>query len=134
MNLPLSISGTVRKNLGRGTDLGYPTLNIPYDGEAVDGVYFGRVTVPGKNYQNLPSAIFVGSAVTFGETTRWVEAFLLDFSGDLSGLPIIVTLEKYSRENRKFDSAEALVAQMKRDEELARAYFSLPDKNSLREK
>ena len=119
--LPQIITGTVKRNLGRGHDLGYPTANIDYSGDLSDGVYFGHTTV---GELHLPSLIFIGSSITFNEVERRMEIYILDFDGDLYEKEIQVVLEKKSRDNMKFESAEALIEQMKEDERLGREYFS----------
>lgn len=125
MSFPRVITGVARRHLGRGTNLGYPTANILYSGDARDGVYFGRATIQRKSLHDQPALIFIGKAVTFDETKRWVEVHILDFSGSLYNESITLTLEHFSRENRKFATPEELVAQIKQDEVLARAYFKI---------
>ncbi|MBI4049912.1 MAG: riboflavin kinase [Candidatus Doudnabacteria bacterium] len=110
--------GLVEKSLGRGRKLGFPTANIAL-GDAVveDGIYIGFAN-------KMPALIFVGAAETFGERERRIEAHLLDFDGDLYGQEIEVELKQKIRESRKFETQEELVAQMKKDEQVARKYFS----------
>src|SRR5258708_21802224 len=76
----MEISGIVKKNLGRGKKLGYPTANIDIDSSVPDGLFLGITKVEGKEY---PSIIFIGAAQTFGEQDRKAEAYLLNFSGNL---------------------------------------------------
>lgn len=71
----------------------------------------------------LPSLIFIGAAVTFGETKKFAEAHILDFKGELYGKKIELELVKKIRENIKFKNSRELVRQMKEDEIMARKYF-----------
>ena len=113
----MKFSGIVKKHLGRGTILGFPTANIEPPKELADGLYVGWT-------DGQPSLIFIGVNETFGEIERWAEVYLLNFTGDLYGQEIQVETLKKLREVIKFDSAEELVGQMKKDEEAAREFFS----------
>ncbi|MBI1862541.1 riboflavin kinase [Candidatus Microgenomates bacterium] len=106
---------------GRGRKLGYPTANIPAPAPLEDGIYVGYTF---SDEHKLPSLVFVGASITFDETDRKAEIYALDFDGDLYGKSISVELQKKLRGNKRFESEEALVAQMKRDEQEARAYFT----------
>ena len=108
--------GIVKKNLGRGTKLGFPTANIDAPEGLEEGIFVGLV-------YGAPALIFVGAAKTFGETERKAEVYILDFSADIYGREIEVETIKKIRDNQKFESEAALVEQMKRDEEVARAFF-----------
>ena len=120
MNLPLKISGEVKKNVGRGKKLGFPTANIEAPKDARDGIYLGYTLVDEKRY---PSLCFVGAAVTFDETARFAEAHILDFHEDLYGKTIELELVQYIRESRKFVSPEEMKKQIAEDERIARVFF-----------
>lgn len=113
-------SGTVKKHLGRGKKLGFPTANIEAPKEIEDGIYAAKVHFNTRLYCSI---VFVGRAETFGETRRNAEAYILDFSGSLYGQEIEITLIKKLRENKKFESEQALVEQMHADEQVAREFF-----------
>ena len=100
-----SFSGIVQHHLGRGKTLGYPTANIPVSDDAQEG-------------------IFIGKPLTFGEHDKKAELFLLDFDEDIYGKELKISVFKKIRDNEKFESQDALVAQMKEDERQAREYFS----------
>ena len=136
-----SIRGIVKKHLGRGAKLGYPTANIEISADAEEGVFLGytRISLPplssppslreGEKERGLPSLIFIGSPETFSEVDKRLEVHILDFAGDLYGEEIVVEIIHKLRENTKFESEEALIEQMKIDEREARKYFfkiSLP--------
>ena len=122
--LPTTISGKVRKNLGRGTQIGYPTANVDYDGDLADGVYLAYTTTHAR--EKLPSLAFIGAAETFNASDRKMEVYILDFRGDLYNTTISVELLKHTRGNMKFNSVEELVQRIKKDEEEGCKYFKLP--------
>jgi riboflavin kinase/FMN adenylyltransferase len=117
-----NITGVVEKHLGRGKKLGYPTANIPCPGDIPDGLYVGYVTYDTNTSNAL---IFIGSSLTFGETEKKCESYLLDFTGDLYGKEIRVQIVKKLRDNIQFRTAAELQNQMTQDEQDARAYFRL---------
>ena len=117
---PFFMHGTVLQGTGRGHQLGYPTANIKPDGNRAlpaDGIYATRVHVDGTTHD---SATYVGTRPTFDNGDREVEVFLFDFDGDLYGRDLRVEWVDKVREDRKFNSAEELVAQMAKDIEHAR--------------
>jgi riboflavin kinase/FMN adenylyltransferase len=107
----------------RGRELGFPTANLlPQDGYVTPGhgVYACRATVAsGETYA---AATNVGVRPMFvtgrGEL---IEAYLLDFDGDIYGQPLRLEFLKRLRGERRFDSVEALVEQMGADVDEARA-------------
>jgi len=113
----MKFSGIVKKNLGRGKKLGFPTANIEAPKDLVDGLYVGFV-------EGKPALIFVGANETFEEADRQAEVYLLDFMGDLYDKKIHVETIKKTREVIKFNSAEELIEQMKQDEQVAREFFA----------
>jgi riboflavin kinase/FMN adenylyltransferase len=121
---PYDLDGTVVRGAGRGVGLGYPTANLAIDGSLarpLRGVYAGRARAGESWY---PAAINVGVNPTFGgdATARpEVEAFLLEFDGDLYGRTLRVEFWRRLRDEHKFDSVDDLVAQIGRDVEATRA-------------
>lgn len=116
------VGGVVRKGTGRGRSLGFPTANLPAPVDIDDGTYLAQAIWQGRKF---PSLAFIGAAETFGETRRFLEVYLLDFSDDLYGQELRVELVKKIRNNQKFASAEELVEQIKEDERVAREYFGI---------
>ncbi len=98
----------------RGREIGFPTANVVVPDQLIpaDGVYAGRAVVRGETHA---CAISIGTTPTFGETERRIEAHLLDFAGELYGEPIGLEFGSWLREQRAFDSADALAEQLKRD-------------------
>jgi len=105
----------------RGRTLGFPTanLNIPAT-ELAEGIYLAFTY---KDEQKYRSLLFIGSALTFNETNRKVEVFVLDKIDDWYGQEITVEALKKIRDNKKFSSADELVAQMKFDVTAAKQFF-----------
>jgi riboflavin kinase/FMN adenylyltransferase len=114
-----TLPGTVVAGAGRGRTLGFPTANVaPTRAVLVaPGVYACTADVAG---QGRPAVVNVGVRPTFGEATLAVEAYLMDFSGDLYGQTILLTFVSRVREERRFPSVDALRAQIAEDVETAR--------------
>lgn len=122
---PPLLRGIVIKGDGRGRELGFPTANLEFDYVAALpalGIYLGLVTAPERGVgPRHPALVSVGTRPTFHDDARvLVEAYLLDWDGDLYGAQLDVELVDRLRDERRFESAEALVTQMRRDESEAR--------------
>jgi riboflavin kinase/FMN adenylyltransferase len=122
---PPFLRGLVVHGDRRGHELGFPTANLEFDyvpALPALGIYLGRVTVPARGVgPGHPALVSVGVRPTFHDDGRvLVEAYLLDWDGDLYDATLEVELLDRLREERRFDSVEALVAQMRRDEADAR--------------
>ncbi len=111
-----SLSGKIVRGKGIGRTLGFPTVNVHVDKDKLipmPGVYSGYCVV---NNTLHTCAISIGERETFGkEHTVIVEAFLLNFKGDLYGKRITLFFEKFIRAQKKFKSAKALQQQIKKD-------------------
>jgi riboflavin kinase/FMN adenylyltransferase len=125
LGAPFPMRGVVQHGDKRGRTLGYPTANLIPDPALVcpgHGVYacLARVEVDGQ-WRTLAAATNVGVRPTF-VTGRGllVEAFLLDFAGDLYGRELRLEFLARLRGEQRFDSVEALVAQMDVDVAQAR--------------
>lgn len=114
LSQPFFFIGTVTHGRHVGQSLGFPTANvdIPCDKLAPMGVYSGLVQTDGATYKAI---VNVGGTPTFGVETQRVEAHLLDFCGDLYGKTVKVSLLKYLRPIKKFDSESDLKQQLQRD-------------------
>jgi riboflavin kinase/FMN adenylyltransferase len=117
LGAPFLFEGQVVEGDRRGQTLGFPTANLVPDDALVvpgHGVYAGFA-------DGRPAAINVGVRPTF-ETGRGllVEAYLIDFEGDLYGRRLRVAFIDRLRGERRFESVEELVAQMRRDVDEAR--------------
>ncbi len=108
------LSGEVAHGDERGRELGYPTANLVPDETMATpghGVYACLCRVDGE--EPRAAAVSIGVRPTF-ETGRaeLIEAYLLDFDGDLYGRTLTLEFVQRLRGERRFDSAEALVEQM----------------------
>jgi riboflavin kinase/FMN adenylyltransferase len=132
--LPFVVGGIVVEGDRRGRELGYPTANVavPAEVAAPEGVFAGAVQrADGTIYR---SAISVGRRETFysGSAPSLVEAYLLDFSGDLYGEHLRVELVRELRPQTRFDSIEALIEQIELDVVETRRCIDLPRNPNLR--
>ena len=123
LGLPFSLRGIVQHGDKRGRTLGYPTANLVPDNALVypgNGVYACRAAVeePSGEWKWWPAAVSIGVRPTF-VTGRGVliEAFLVGFDGDLYGRELRLAFLERLRGERRFDSVDALIAQMHRDVE-----------------
>ena len=114
------ITGIVKEGEKRGRILGYPTANIPHNCALPEGIYISSTRVKGREHH---SVTFIGASQTFGETAIQCETYILDFSGNLYGKEITVSIIQKIRENKKFKSADALVRQIEKDIYSAKNYF-----------
>jgi riboflavin kinase/FMN adenylyltransferase len=122
---PFTLAGDVAHGDERGRQLGYPTANLVPDAAFVTpghGVYAARSTTStGETYA---AAVSIGVRPTFvtgrGEL---IEAYLLDFTGDLYDSRLEIAFLKRLRGEKRFDSVAALIAQMARDVDAAREIY-----------
>ena len=113
---PPEIDGTVVTGDARGGTLGYPTANLRTDPELLvpaNGIYAGWAA-------EHRAAVSIGTNPHYGGRERRVEAFLLDFEGDLYGRRLVVQLWRRLRAEQAFGSEEELIAQIARDVEKTR--------------
>jgi riboflavin kinase/FMN adenylyltransferase len=117
---PWFVSGEVIHGEKRGRDLGYPTANIRLDKNCglKHGIYAVRV---GRGAERIDGVASFGRRPTFDNGAPLLEIFLFDFDGDLYGQTLDVAFIGFIREEAKFASAGALVAQMDDDQARARA-------------
>jgi riboflavin kinase / FMN adenylyltransferase len=122
---PAFLRGVVVEGDHRGRELGFPTANLRFDylpAMPPLGIYTGRVSVPDRGVgPGHPALVSIGVRPTFHEEGQLlVEAYLLDYDGDLYGAELELDLFDHLRDEQRFDSADALVEQMRRDEQRAR--------------
>lgn len=113
---PTELEGLVVSGDARGVRLGYPTANLAVQPSLLvpaHGIYAGWAL-------GHRAAISIGVNPHYGGHERRIEAFLLDFEGDLYGRHLRLELWKRLRDERSFPSEEALVEQISRDVEQAR--------------
>jgi len=114
---PLEVDGTVVTGEQRGGTLGFPTANLLVDPDLLVpefGIYAGAVG-------DRRAAVSIGVNPHYGGTERRIEAYLLDWAGDLYGDRLVVELWRRLREERAFSSEAELIDQIARDVEETRA-------------
>jgi riboflavin kinase/FMN adenylyltransferase len=117
------VSGTVVGGQRRGRALGFPTANISSRTELIppDGVYATFTEVGEERHLSVSN---IGTNPTFGDGPRTVESFILGFDRDIYGEGVKLFFVRRIRDERKFASADQLVAQMREDVSRARAIFT----------
>lgn len=117
------IEGEVIHGAARGRELGFPTANIALDPATtlLHGIYAVRAYVDGHAHNAVAS---FGRRPQFDDGAPLLETMLLDFSGDLYGKTLAVEFEDFIRPEAKFESVDALKAQMGRDVQAARDMLS----------
>jgi riboflavin kinase/FMN adenylyltransferase len=108
---PVEVDGTVVGGDRRGTELGFPTANLELEADLLvpeDGIYAGAVG-------DRRAAVSIGPNVHYGGTERKIEAYLLDWEGDLYGDRLVVELWRRLRGQQAFGSERELVDQIARD-------------------
>ena len=114
---PVEVEGNVVPGDARGGTLGFPTANLRVDPDLLVpafGIYAGAAA-------GHRAAVSIGVNPHYGGSERRVEAFLLDFEGDLYGRPLVVELWQRLRDERAFGSEQELVEQIARDVDETRA-------------
>jgi len=124
---PFAVAGVVQPGDKRGRELGYPTANVELGDYQRPryGIYAVRVTL--DDGSELPGVASLGVRPTFEPPQELLETHLLDFAGDLYGRKVEVALHAFIRDERRFESVDALVEEMRRDEVKARQLLALPD-------
>jgi riboflavin kinase/FMN adenylyltransferase len=115
---PHEVRGTVERGDGRGRDLGFPTANVAIPERVClpeDGVYAG--TFAGADGVERAAAISLGRRPTFYADAglRLLEAYVLDFDGDLYDQASAVRFHRHLRRQERFPNVDALVEQMGKD-------------------
>jgi len=122
---PYAIRGTVVRGAGRGRTIGIPTINLESpDARKLlppDGVYAVRVRILDPGSRLLGGMMNQGPRPTFGDQARTLEVHLFDFEGELYGETVDVEWVRRLRDVQAFPSRDALVAQLERDRQAARA-------------
>lgn len=116
---PWLVRGLIAHGDKRGRELGYPTANMQLarDCRLRHGIYAVRMKIDGIWHDGVAS---FGRRPTFDDGAPRLETFVFDFSGDLYGQRVDVAFVDWLRGEEKFDSLEALIAQMDADSARAR--------------
>ncbi len=120
LGAPWAVEAEVVHGAKRGRELGYPTANMRLDPATTlaHGIYAVTVTIDGVTHKGVAS---YGRRPTFDDGAPRLETFIFDFSGDLYGRVLTVAFHAYLRPELKFDSIDALIAQMDIDSARAKA-------------
>jgi riboflavin kinase / FMN adenylyltransferase len=125
LGAPFTMRGEVVAGDRRGRELGFPTANLVPDQTLIQpghGIYAARAS---WGEEARCAAVNVGVRPTFKtDLVVLVEAYLLDWSGDVYGEQMTIEFLARLRGERRFDSADALIEQMHRDVEEARAVYA----------
>ena len=120
-----SITGTVGLGQQRGREMGFPTANLDVDSNLIipgDGIYATWAHLESGSYM---AATSIGVRPTFDDgENRTIEAFLLDFSEDLYHQTLRLEFVQRLRGEEKYDTIEALMAQIDKDVQDTRAALS----------
>jgi riboflavin kinase/FMN adenylyltransferase len=124
---PHEVRGTVVEGDRRGRELGYPTANVAVPGQCclpADGIYAGTFRAA-EGIERMAS-ISLGRRPTFYESAdaSLLEAYVLDFDGDLYGQAVAVQFLHRLRGEERFESVDALVAQIAQDVDATRRVLS----------
>ncbi|HFB2048868.1 MAG: bifunctional riboflavin kinase/FAD synthetase [Hyphomicrobiaceae bacterium] len=109
-----TVSGVVEHGANRGTEMGFPTVNIALEpGQSLQhGIYAARVWVDGRRFDG---AAYSGCRPTFDNGPAKLEVFLLNFSGCLYDRKIYIEFIDFIRLDKSFENAEALAKQISKD-------------------
>lgn len=122
-----AVRGVVVRGEARGAGLGFPTANLGIERTQAlpaDGIYAAWATVDGARHA---AAVSVGAKPTFHEHgERVLEAHLLDFAGNLYGKDIRLEFVRRLRGQERFDTIDALIAQIHRDVDETRMALATP--------
>jgi riboflavin kinase / FMN adenylyltransferase len=121
---PFAIEGTVQHGDKNGRKLGYPTANIDMGSYLRPryGIYAVKGRLPDGRLLN--GAANLGIRPQFDPPKELLEPYFFDFSEDLYGQTIEVELHAFIRGEERFDSLDALCAQMARDCDTARGILA----------
>lgn len=123
---PHTLSQTVRHGQRIGHSIGIPTVNLTAPAHVLVpsyGVYATRVTLPDGTSYAAVTNVGTRPTVNHGQDVT-VEAWLLDYEGDLYGQTVRVEFYRHLRDEVRFDSLDALKTQIHADAAATRAYFA----------
>lgn len=111
-----------------GRTLGYPTANIIISDEMklvpANGIYVAKAELTEKNSDKLKGMMSIGVRPTIDGINRTIEINIFDFEKDIYGKTLKVFMHKFLREEEKFNSLDALKAQMQKDKIASLEYFA----------
>ena len=118
------LNGAVVNGKHIGKTIGYPTANLAipesYKLIPAQGVYVVRSEIQGQQVYGMMN---IGTNPTVGGNAQTIETYFLDFDADLYGQELTIEILTRIREEKHFDSVDALVVAMKEDEAFSRSYI-----------
>ena len=126
LGYPYSLTGLVIHGDKLGRTIGFPTANLKIEESYKlipnDGIYAVKVSLDTKEYQGM---LYIGNRPTLeGKPETRIEVNILDFDQDIYGTNLCISLIEKIRGDAKFDSLEAMITQLKKDEENSRKVLS----------
>jgi riboflavin kinase/FMN adenylyltransferase len=121
---PYRMTGRVQQGARLGRQLGYPTANLALHRKVVPLWGILAVRVSGAGFADHPAVVSLGTRPTVNGVEPLLEVHLFDYSGDLYGSYLSIDFVRWLREERKFESLDALVRQMNCDAQQARAVLT----------
>ncbi len=119
-----TLTGTVVRGLQNGRKLGYPTANLKVSDEyklvPATGVYVVRVTDAAAPFEIHKGMLSIGYNPTFEGREQTIEVNILDFDRDIYGNTLTLEFIDRIRSEKKFDSIDTLIAEIKNDERVTR--------------
>lgn len=126
LGYPYFITGIVAKGQQLGRTIGFPTANLlvaeDYKLIPAHGVYTASAQINGKTVYGMLNIGVRPTVSGFGQT---IETHFFDFNEDIYNTPLQLNLHSRIRDEQKFESLDALKAQLHNDAQTARAYFNL---------
>jgi riboflavin kinase / FMN adenylyltransferase len=126
LGYPFRIAGEVIHGAHLGRTIGYPTANVVPPNDLVglaDGIYVSCAYLEGE-IAGRQAMTYIGTRPTVNTGERLIETHVFDFDGDLYGQTLAVDFFERLRADQTFEGVDALVAQLKNDEQASRAYFT----------
>jgi riboflavin kinase/FMN adenylyltransferase len=119
-----TLTGTVVRGLQNGRKLGYPTANLQVNDEhkliPKTGIYAVNVTDASALGETYKGMLSIGYNPTFDGKEQTIEVNILDYNKDIYGNTLTLEFIAYIRDEKKFDSLEALIEEIKNDERKSR--------------
>ncbi len=127
LTYPYLLTGKVVKGHARGKKLGFPTANIQIEENykliPASGIYLAEIKINDTDEKHH-ALLSIGHNPTFGNNPLSIEVYILDFDRDIYGAKMQVEMIRKLRDEMKFENETQLMAQMKEDEQKARALIN----------
>ncbi len=121
------VEGNVISGKQKGREIGFPTANLDMDESLIypkDGVYLGELQIEDEK-EGKPALINIGHKPTFYDDKKNIEAYILDFKGNIYAQKVMVRFLKRIRDEKFFASESSLKKQIEKDVEKAKEFFKI---------